>query len=56
MGDRIVNSTIQYNIKWKGYSDRNNTWEPENSLVGCQSLVKEYRDTCEVFIKPITVP
>ena len=32
----------QYLIKWKGYPDSVNTWEPRSNLDNCQQKVKEY--------------
>ncbi len=35
---------IEYFIKWKGYSDKFNSWEPENNLEHCQAILKEFRE------------
>ena len=32
----------EYLLKWKGYSDRSNTWEPEKNLIGCLKLKEEF--------------
>ena len=34
--------TIYYLIKWDGYPEEDNTWEPEENL-SCDSLLKEYK-------------
>jgi hypothetical protein len=31
-------------VKWKGYPDTENTWEPESNLQNCQQLLKEKRE------------
>jgi hypothetical protein len=32
----------EYYIKWKGYSDKDCTWEPAENLSGCKQMVKEF--------------
>jgi transposase InsO family protein len=32
-----------YLVKWVGYSDEWNTWEPERNLTNCASLLQEFR-------------
>lgn len=34
----------EYLIRWKGYEDTDNTWEPEKSL-DCQELIDQYLET-----------
>ena len=34
---------ILYFIKWKGYSDAENTWEPESNLVNCPELLEDFK-------------
>lgn len=33
---RILDGVTQYWIKWKDYSEDENTWEPEENLFGCE--------------------
>eukprot|EP00301_Raphidiophrys_heterophryoidea_P021827 c6138_g1_i1.p1 GENE.c6138_g1_i1~~c6138_g1_i1.p1 ORF type:complete len:262 (-),score=66.13 c6138_g1_i1:279-956(-) len=31
-------------VKWKGFSEAENSWEPENNLTNCQNMIKAYRE------------
>ena len=39
---RVRNQTVYYLIKWKGYSDVENTWEPLSNLTNCKELILQF--------------
>ena len=38
------NKALQYLIKWKGFSEAHNSWEPKRNLGNADQLVKEFHD------------
>ncbi|KAL6155406.1 hypothetical protein ACJBU6_05630 [Exserohilum turcicum] len=39
---RKIRRQWKYLVKWQGWPDSQNTWEPEENLTNCKSLVREY--------------
>lgn len=49
--ERIVAAHIEaetyihwYQVKWKGWSAKNNTWEPKKNLASCQDLIDNFEE------------
>ena len=45
LGHRNRRGKIYYRIKWEGYDDTQNTWEPEENLIDCPELLESYKSS-----------
>jgi len=39
---RAINGVLQYRVRWQGYTEANDTWEPSSSLDSARELIRAY--------------
>ena len=43
LDQRIINGETRFLIRWKGYSELHNSWEPEENLSHCKDLLNTFK-------------
>ena len=49
------NKALQYLVKWKGFSEAHNSWEPKRNLGNTGQLVKEFHDKNPQAIRQMVI-
>jgi hypothetical protein len=52
MAQQVHRGLPQFLIKWKGWSNKYNTWLFETDLDNCQEVLKEYKATAVARLPP----
>ncbi|XP_074644637.1 histone-lysine N-methyltransferase SUV39H2-like [Tubulanus polymorphus] len=42
---------MYYFVKWKGWNNKHNTWEPADNLIGCLNVIDEYNQALQMSRK-----
>jgi hypothetical protein len=43
LAHKTTRKDTEYLVKWLGYPDSENTWEPEDNLSNCQQMLRKYK-------------
>lgn len=45
VGKRVIESGLQYCVKWVGYPSYSNTWEPVENLATASDAIREFENS-----------
>ena len=44
IAQRLAKGITQWQVKWKGYDAKDNTWEPIENLSGCEDMIADFKE------------
>lgn len=42
---KMKKGKYMYLVKWEGYNNDHNTWEPEKNLTNCKKILKQFSES-----------
>ena len=42
LDSRLQRNKLEFSIKWEGYTDKNNSWEPEDNCRNASKAIKDF--------------
>ena len=55
MDKRFLGGRTEYLVKWKGYADIDNTWEPERNLTNAQKILNDFKKK-DSAVRSVMIP
>ncbi|XP_018566594.1 probable chromo domain-containing protein LHP1 [Anoplophora glabripennis] len=55
LDEKIIKGVRHYLIRWKGYEEESDTWEPEDTL-DCSRLIQDFKENKKKKVKPAKSP
>ena len=52
-GNRYSDGKREFKVRWRGYSEKDDTWEPEDAIASCGELLKQYNATHPASTVPV---
>lgn len=52
---RGVGVNLRYQVRWLGYTEDENTWEPVENLRRAQQFLREYRESADFYRRQRTI-
>ena len=50
IGKRAGKKGTEYHIHWRGYTDKYDSWEPEQNLLDCEELISNFEANLKVRV------
>lgn len=51
----LYEGKLQYLVKWVGYTDKDNSWEPKKNLMNAREAMEDYEKSQAKSLPPIKI-